>query len=689
MRQRLRSEGFVLVPALPAVALFVWWAAHEGGYLPTTWGPSALLVLGLLVATIVGIGLANVRLSRPAAIALGALAAYVAWSYLSIAWAASPGDALEGSNRALLFLLLFGLFAILPWRPWTACTTLSAFALGIGALALVTLVRIGAGGDVTRFFTDSRLVSPVDYVNGSAALFMTAALTGTALASRRELPWPLRAVLVALATAALQTAVLCASRGWLFSLPVLLVIAFALVPGRLRLALWSLLPAAGTLLALPRLLDVFQRADAAQSAGQYRRLLADASAHAVDLALPLCAAVLVAGVALALLDRRTRVPAGVARGANRVALALVAAGALAGIVAGLAATDGRPDRELRDYWDRSTGYKDVAEGASRFTQVGSGRPDFWRVSLDAFADRPLTGLGQDNWGDYYLRHRDTDEQPRWTHSIEMRLLAHTGAIGLLLFAGFLAAALTAALRGRRRAGPLVAGVAAIALLPLAVWLVHGSIDWFWELPALSGPAFALLGLGTAVMGHNARAGAREQEGDRAEGAAAPPRRPRITQALLAGGAAAAALLAALVLALPYLAERETIAAADTWHQDPADALRRLDRAARLNPLSARPDLTAGVIALELGSTEIALERFDSAVERDPDDWFAHFGRGLAESAAGERAGARADYEQAHRLSPGEPLIDEALRRVGGRRPLTAGEAFARLRQNVARLTGQP
>ncbi len=50
----------------------------------------------------------------PVRIALGALAAYTALSYLSILWAAVPGEAWEGANRTLLYLLVFALFAC--WR---------------------------------------------------------------------------------------------------------------------------------------------------------------------------------------------------------------------------------------------------------------------------------------------------------------------------------------------------------------------------------------------------------------------------------------------------------------------------------------------------------------------------------------------------------------------------------------------
>jgi tetratricopeptide (TPR) repeat protein len=700
--ERLRSEGVVLVPALAAVALFVYWGAHGGGYEPTTWEPSALLVLGLLVATVAGLGPSALRLARPLLVALALLAAYVAFSYLSIAWAPTPGDALDGSNRALLYLLLFALFALLPWRSWTALVTLSAFALGIGTLAVVTLARLGHADQIPALFNGTRLDAPVGYVNGSAALLLAQAVLAIALAARRELPLPLRGLLLALAAAALQLSVLCESRGWLFALPIVLLLTLLLLPGadRLRFALFALLPFAGGALALPALLDVFEQADKAAPGLATLQALVRTSDHAADVALLVCTGVLAAGLLAAALDRRVRVAPGVARGANRAGAVVALLVVLAGIAAGFALTDGRPDQKIADYWKRSNGYQATTPGSSRFAAVGSNRPDFWRVSLKAFAAHPVGGLGQDNWGSYYLRERHSGEQPRWTHSFELRLLAHTGLVGFLLFAAALVAALAAVLApsARRRAGSLAAGAAAAALLPLVVWLVHGSVDWFWEIPALSGPVFAFLALGGALTrqllprsipaGAGTAAVPDRGAGDQAVGSASPPRRRAGALALAVGGGVAA-LLAALALALPYLAEQEVAAAASGWPRDPARAFRQLDRAAELNPLSARPDLVAGVIALELRRSRTAQTHFSQALGRDDQDWFAWFGRGLAASALGDRADARAAYRRARALDPAEPLLREALVRLNGRGPLTAQEAFARLRRDVQRLSGSP
>ena len=102
--------------------------------------------------------------------------------------------------------------------------------------------------------------------------------------------------------------------------------------------------------------------------------------------------------------------------------------------------------------------------------------------------------GQDNFADYYVVHRHTSEEPSWTHSLELRLLAQTGIVGFLLFAVFLGGAIIAAVRARRGTNPMTRWIAGAALVPLVVWLVHGSVDWFWEMPTLSGPALGFLAL---------------------------------------------------------------------------------------------------------------------------------------------------------------------------------------------------
>src|ERR1700689_285699 len=112
---RLRADAPSLPPGLPIVALFLVWAIHNGGYDNDTWYWGALAVLVLLVASVVALGFSRLRLTRVSALALAAFTLYVCWCYLSILWAQSQGTALEGSNRALLYLLVFAVMLLLPW----------------------------------------------------------------------------------------------------------------------------------------------------------------------------------------------------------------------------------------------------------------------------------------------------------------------------------------------------------------------------------------------------------------------------------------------------------------------------------------------------------------------------------------------------------------------------------------------
>src|ERR1039458_4434761 len=121
------------------------WAVHDGGYDADTWYWGALLSLALLALVMIWPGRES-RYTRLSRAAIACLALYVAWSYLSITWAQSPGDALQGSNRALLYLIVFALLARLPWTPQAAVFALLVFAVGVGAIAIVLLVRLGVAG---------------------------------------------------------------------------------------------------------------------------------------------------------------------------------------------------------------------------------------------------------------------------------------------------------------------------------------------------------------------------------------------------------------------------------------------------------------------------------------------------------------------------------------------------------------
>lgn len=652
------APDWLVIPALPAVGLMLLWAEHDGGYDADTWYWGALALLALLVATVIGLGQRRARLSRSAVVALGAFGGYTAWSYASIAWAQTPGLALQGSNRTLLYLLMFTLLLILPWTARAALSALGLFALGIGVLGVIQLARLAGGDAVGELVVQGRLVSPTGYFNSTVALFMIGSLLSVALAIRRELPPPLRGLLLALACVDLQLCVLGQSRGWLFTLPLVAIAAVAVVRHRLRFGAAALIPIAATAAPIHALLDVYK--------SHHSGSLVHSAMHAGSLCLTIGAAAFVIGTLAAWADTRVRPPQ-LSRRVKLVVGATLGAIILAGAAAGaIRVTHGHPAAFVSRQWRGFTHPQKGSSGGSHFFAVGSGRYDFWRVSLEAFSTHPLGGIGQDNFADYYVTHRRTGEEPSSAHSLEMSLLAETGVIGFVLFATFVTAALAGALRARRTGPGLSRAIAGAALLPLVVWLIHGSVDWFWELPAISAPALGFLAVAAAL--------ARPAPAEAA--VRATPR--RVTRAVTVVAAGVAVVAAAVVLAFPYLSVREVSLASDVAARNPTQALIDLHTAARLNPLNPDPGRVGGTIALETGQYAQAVQRFDQATSREPGGWYGWLGAGLAASALGWKSVASHDLRVAESINSRQPVIRKALARIHTRHPLAPVAALRML-----------
>jgi tetratricopeptide (TPR) repeat protein len=204
------------------------------------------------------------------------------------------------------------------------------------------------------------------------------------------------------------------------------------------------------------------------------------------------------------------------------------------------------------------------------------------------------------------------------------------------------------------------------------WLVHGSVDWLWELPALGAAAFAMLGLA-------AGAAPRPQEPGRPAGG----RARTATPARVALGLACAA--AALGLLLPWLAERDMRRAARDWERSPDAAFQRLDRAKALNPFASRPYLYEATIAMRLGRIGPAGDAFAEALERNPRDWYATLELGAIASMRGDERTATRLLQRAARLLPRDPVTRDALRRVRSGRRVDVRRINARLREGGRKL----
>ena len=347
------------VPALVAVALFVVWATSQAGYPVTHWAPGGLVVLALLGITLGVVGLDVKAVPLPVKIAMGCLAGYTALSFASILWAAVPGDAWEGANRTLLYLLVFALFALWPQRGRSAALLLGTWTLAMICLAAFVALHVDAAAarSLQLLLPEGRLVYPAGYVNANAAMWLMAFWPALLLARSERLPWGLRGVLAGGAVLLAEVALLSQSRGSLFATAAMLVLVFALLPGRVRTFAVLVPVVAGIGAAAPAVLRV----------GDHLKngLVQPATIHSATLAI--FAAALVVGFVVAIgaaVEQRRSYAPGTAKRVHRSVAALAALVLVAILVGGLAVA-GNPVKRIEHGWHTfKVGYSADSTGGS-------------------------------------------------------------------------------------------------------------------------------------------------------------------------------------------------------------------------------------------------------------------------------------------------------------------------------------
>jgi hypothetical protein len=276
------------------------------------------------------------------------------------------------------------------------------------------------------------------------------------------------------------------------------------------------------------------------------------------------------------------------------------------------------------------------------------RWSWWGEALGAWSDRPVGGFGAGSFPVSHLQYRETTIPVAQPHSVPLQLLAETGIVGLLLFSaafGLLLAAAFERLRalpdGReRQAGAALAAVA-------AAWLVHGLVEWHWDIPAVTLPVAAALGLLAARPGWRPpRTPAAVFEDPDAARRDAPLR------ALAVALAAVALSLVALSAILPGWADGKASGAQEAADDPRAgerellDAASQAELAARLDPVATRPLFVAAAIAQRRGRLLQARRLLLDAVQRQPEDagaWrrLTRVAVALADLDGGVRASRRA------------------------------------------------
>jgi hypothetical protein len=611
-----------LVRAVP-VALLVgsaWamaWMQH-GSIDAGDWLGYALLG-GLVLATVLLSGTAALP-PRRALIGLSFLVALAAWAAVSSTWSPVPSLARDEGLLVAFYAIAF-LVPLLTLR--TSADRLAATAVLVAAmatLAVATAAELRFADKTLELFDTGRLSFPIAYANGQAALYLIAFWPALMLASRRSLNVFVRALSVAAATAVLAGWLLTQSKGAAIGLAFSALALFALFPARLRIFVPVLIPAALIAIAWVPLTEPYRT--------ETDPALRDAIRHGGTTLLWLTAVGAGAGLLYALVDRRLALPRRVRRAAGAAVLALLLAGAVAGVAAFFTLPDD-PGGVLERQWRTFKARPNPQTTSTHLLSIGSNRYDFWRVSLGELREHPVAGDGGRSFGPVYLQKRRSSETPARAHSLVFEVLMEEGIVGLLLLAGAVLVPLWLAARRARRGALSAAGAFAGGVY----WLVHASGDWIWTIPAAGVPLFCLLGIG------------------------ASPRGTVHVRTRTARLAATAALVVTVLAFTPvWLSARLTERGLER------SSLDDLRWAQRLDPLSVQPLLAKATLA---PTPEEQIPPLEDALAKEPRSAAIHFLLGEAYLAAGRRQEAVRQLEAALRLSPLDRFIRATLDRARG------------------------
>lgn len=461
---RMRERIVTGVVASCVVAL----AVVDGGYFPTSWGV-LLLAFGLaaLIAAIVSDALAIGRLEIAF---LAGLAGLAAWQLTSILWSDGADAPVLEAERTLAYVI-----AVAALFLWVRRSNVDASFAGLGAgvviAALVGLVQHLAIGAPTV----TRLAEPIGYANADGLLAGSGLIFALAVASRgRILTRGLAAASSVPLTAGLF---LTLSRGAILATGLGIVFMLAVDRRRLEAVATAVIvsPAVVAGIALVSRSPVSgdgSNLDASGSAG--RVLLAELAALAFVGA--------VGAIALTKAERAFAFPALWRRRAE-VGLGL---GCVLAVAVGLVAAGG-PAKAARDVVDSFAASAPDPEGRSsaRLTSAsGSFRAEYWQVAWSAVGREPIHGTGAGSFERWWLEDRSIDQNVRDAHNLYLEVFAELGMIGLVVLGVTFLIPLVAVARARNR--PLAAAAAGA----FVAYLAHASLDWDWEIPALTIVALA-------------------------------------------------------------------------------------------------------------------------------------------------------------------------------------------------------
>ena len=637
LQDRVRLGATVVLVAV--VLLASWMGDASGGYFVGDWTPVVFVVAAVAaVASLAGVMRGTG--STWHTIALAFFAAYAAWTALSITWSPNKGDAWVGTGQTLLYLLMFGLAAVLLARGASRRWVLAASVLGPSVVAVLTLTALVPR--IEEMFEDDRLVGSVGYYNGEAAFLLVPFWVAVYLGGSPATNPLVRGLVLGGATVCLEVATLTQSRGALVAMAVSLPVFFLLSGQRLR-GLLALAPIAAALyFAFPGLNEV------------YLAFLNDGDpAGALERAVPVvwgtAGGVGLYGLLWGLADGFWKPPVLAVRAFGGVVLAAL----LVLVVLGGGAFGeryGNPVTYASEKWEAFKTNDTAGQEQSRYLSAsGSGRYTLWRVAWQDFVAHPVLGVGTHNYEATYYKLRERSVgYIRQPHMLPLEVLAERGLVGGVLFFGFLAVSLGAGLRQRfwrlNAEGKAMVGAVVSAV---SYWFVHSGAEWFWQMPAVTLPAVVYLAVLTAPW----------------RGVEGSPSGWPSRLGVAAGTVALAVSVAPLYIADHYL---QRSYAADS----PAEGLAYTERAQTFNPVNAKLPLWEAELAFLNGDPARAEAAYRRGIQLNPDHYAPYELLAAQYDETGKRKEASIMYGEALSRNPLSPELQRraAMSRTPSSRP---------------------
>jgi hypothetical protein len=296
-------------------------------------------------------------------------------------------------------------------------------------------------------------------------------------------------------------------------------------------------------------------------------------------------------------------------------------------------------------------------GTGRLLSAGSsGRQEHWDVAMTAYRRDPFHGSGAGMYGSDWARDRETGSSVQDAHSFYIELLGELGWPGLAM--GALALIVMLGGFAFRARGPDRALFAVLLAGGLA-WAAQASVDWLWEMPAVTLWLFAF---GGAVLARNARSRAKVP----------------VPRAAVRAGPVALCLLLMLLPAHVAVSQARLESGLQSVEEGRCErALPQLRQA-----LSAAPERASPYHAIAFCDFYArrrpadAVRAMSDAVERDPSNWKLHYGHAVARGAAG--LDPRRQMRRALALNPREKLLQDAPGLLRGKGEGSWRRAAARL-----------